>query len=280
MADNKKVWLVSGCSTGIGREIALAALRAGHKVVVTARNEKALDDIVASYPGTALALKLDVTRQEDVDTVVKETIAHWGAIEVLVNNAGYGYLAAIEEGEDEQVRAMFETNFFGALAMIKAVLPGMRQRRSGNIINISSQAGLMSNPGTGYYSATKYAMEAMSEALGKELAPFNIKVSAVQPGPFRTDWSGRSMQQTKNDIADYYEHVGSRRQMITGMDGKQPGDPRKVGEAVLQLVASDNPPTQLLLGNIVLDAYREKLEGVLSSLDEWEAVTRDADFPS
>ncbi|MCZ6830706.1 MAG: oxidoreductase [Gammaproteobacteria bacterium] len=274
------VWLITGCSTGFGREIALAALHCGARVVVTARKLQAVADICERYPEQTLALALDVTDAGQIESVVAEALATFGCIDVLVNNAGYGYVGAIEEGEDAAVRALFDTNFFGALALTKAVLPHMRERRCGRIINNSSQAGLMANPGTGYYSASKYALEGLMEALSKELEPFNIFVSSVQPGAFRTDWSGRSMQRTGTPIADYDAHVGSRLDMIAEIDGTQPGDPVSAAQAFVMLANLEKPPLQLLLGAGVLATYREKLEGVVASLDEWEATTLSADFPS
>jgi NAD(P)-dependent dehydrogenase (short-subunit alcohol dehydrogenase family) len=273
-------WLITGCSTGIGREIAIVALERGHCVAASARNPDTLNDLVASYPGRAIAVRLDVTKPDQVAAAVAETEARLGSVDVLVNNAGYGYLAAIEEGEDAKVRAMFETNFFGALAMIKAVLPGMRKRRSGFICNISSMAGLVSNPGTGYYSSTKFALEGMTEALSRELAPLGIRASAVEPGPFRTDWSGRSLVQTETPIADYAEHVGARRAFVASVHGKQPGDPRKAAEAVVDLEAMAAPPMHLLLGRPVLEMYRAKLAEHTRLLDDWEAVTLGADYPA
>jgi len=196
----------------------------------------------------------------------------------LVNNAGYGYVGAIEEGEEAAVRQLFETNFFGVLALTKGVLPHMRQRGRGVILNNSSQAGLMANPGTGYYSASKYALEGLMEALTKEVAPLGIKVCSVQPGAFRTDWSGRSMQRTQTPIDDYHEHVGSRLDMIGEMDGKQPGDPGRAAQVFIDLAYMDELPAQLLLGAGVLTTYRDKLSQVRQSLDAWEAVTQGVDF--
>ena len=273
------VWLISGCSTGFGREIALAALESGSRVVVTARKPQAVADICERYPEQILALTLDVTDSVQIEAVVAETLRVFGAIDVLVNNAGYGYVGAIEEGEEAAVRALFDTNFFGALALTRAVLPHMRGRRSGRIINNSSQAGLMANPGTGYYSASKYALEGLMEALAKEVEPFNIFVTSVQPGAFRTDWSGRSMQRTGLPIADYDAHVGSRLDMIAEMDGKQPGDPVRAAKVFVMLANLEKPPLQLLLGAGVLTTYREKLQGVVASLDDWEITTLSADFP-
>jgi len=273
-----KVWLITGCSTGFGREIALAALEHGDSVVVTARRLEAVSDICDRYPHQTLAAALDVTDPVQIDAVLNSAIEHFGGIDVLVNNAGYGYVGAIEEGEEEAVRQLFETNFFGALALTKAVLPQMRERGSGHIINNSSQAGLMSNPGTGYYSASKYALEGLMEALGKEVAVFGIKVCSVQPGAFRTDWSGRSMQRTQTPLEAYSEHVGSRLDMIAEMDGQQPGDPVRAAKVFVDLAYMETPPPQLLLGAGVLATYREKLATQQSSLDTWEAVTQGVDY--
>lgn len=280
MVDQAQVWLISGCSSGFGREIALAALASGAQVAVTARKLESIADICQQYPKHALPLALDVTDAAQIESVVAAVVSHFGRLDVLVNNAGYGYLAAIEEGEEAAVRRLFETNFFGALALTKAVLPLMRAQGAGRIINNSSQAGLMANPGTGYYSASKYALEGLMEALGKEVAPFNIFVSSVQPGAFRTDWSGRSMQRTATPIDDYYPHVGSRLDMIAEIDGKQPGDPARAARAFVMLAKSDNPPAQLLLGAGVLASYREKLAAVEENLQHWEGTTLSADYPA
>lgn len=283
MAKNRQgtpVWLITGCSTGFGREIALAALGEGARVIVTARRVEAVADICKQFPEQSLALTLDVTNTAQIESVVTDVISRFGAIDVLVNNAGYGYVGAIEEGDDGDVRTLFETNFFGAMALTKAVLPYMRRRRCGRIINNSSQAGLMANPGTGYYSASKYALEGLMEALSKEVAPFNIFVTSVEAGPFRTDWSGRSLQRTSTPIEDYHAHVGSRLDMIADMDGMQPGDPVRAANVFVLLANCEKPPLQLLLGAGVLASYREKLQGVVASLDEWEKITLSADFPS
>jgi NAD(P)-dependent dehydrogenase (short-subunit alcohol dehydrogenase family) len=277
MVEEDKVWLITGCSSGMGREFAFEALRLGYRVVATARDPKTLGEFVERRPERARALPLDVTDRRQAEESVAKTIAEFGRIDVLVNNAGYGYLAAIEEGDEADVRAMFETNFWGLLAMTRAVLPHMRRQRSGHIVNNSSQSGLMSKPGTGYYSTTKWAVEALTEALVEEVAPFGIRVTALEAGPFRTDWAGRSMQRAKSQIADY-EAVHGRAQMIADMDGKQPGDPRGAARALVEVVRAKNPPRQLLLGKIVLDSYRAKLDTTRASLDEWEDLTLRADF--
>jgi NAD(P)-dependent dehydrogenase (short-subunit alcohol dehydrogenase family) len=278
-ASTAPVWLITGCSTGIGREIAIAALKKGHRAVVTARNPATVAYLAAEYPGQAIAVALDVTKPDQIAAAVAAADATFGRIDVLCNNAAYGYMAAIEEGDDAEVRAMFETNFFGVVATVKAVLPQMRARRSGYIINISSQAGLMSNPGTAYYSASKHALEGLTEGLVREVKPFGIRVTAVEPGPFRTEWSGRSLKQVENPIADYADNVGARRAMIANMHGKLPGDPRLAGEAIVSLYDVAEPPMQLLLGKVLYDTYTAKLKTVSESIEAWKDVTLATDFP-
>lgn len=272
------VWLITGCSSGFGREIALAALGAGAQVAVTARNPDAVADICAKFPEHSLALRLDITDAAQREAALRDTLSHFGRLDVLVNNAGYGYVAAVEEGEDEAVRAMFETNFFGPLAMARTVLPHFRERGGGRILNNSSQAGLMANPGTGYYSASKHALEGLMEALTKEIAPMGIDVVSVQPGAFRTDWSGRSMQRSPHRMPAYEESVAKRLDMIAAIDGKQPGDPRRGAEIFLDLASMDNPPATLILGEGLLRSYRAKLEAALEHLNAWEGVTKSVDF--
>jgi NAD(P)-dependent dehydrogenase (short-subunit alcohol dehydrogenase family) len=274
------VWLITGCSTGIGREIATVALEQGHQVSVTARDVSRVADFGQRFGSRALSLPLDVTDKQQCEAAVALTEQTFGRLDVLVNNAGYGYLAAIEEGEEPEVRAMFETNFFGALAMIKAALPGMRTRRSGYVVNISSMAGLVANPGTGYYSASKFALEGLTEALAREMSPFGIRVSLIEPGPFRTDWAGRSMKQVANPIAAYADTVGQRRACIASMHGRMPGDPRRAAEAIVSLEKLPSPPLRLLLGKPVLDMMRGKLRELEQTLAEWESVTLGADYPA
>ena len=198
---------------------------------------------------------------------------------MLVNNAGYGYMAALEEGEDEEVRRLFETNYFGVVDLIKKTLPGMRTRGRGHIINISSMTGLVTNPPNIYYSSTKYALEAVTEGLSKELQPFGIRVTAIEPGGFRTDWGSRSMKESATPIAAYDETVGARKRMITAAADVLPGDPRRVADAVLMVSELENPPLHLLLGHDVLGAFRQKLKDLSASVDEWESVTKDVNFP-
>ncbi len=272
-------WLVTGCSTGIGRHIALAALEKGARVAVTARQPQAIADIVAAHPDRAVALALDVTDRAQVDEAVAATEARWGAVDVLVNNAGYGYMAAVEEGEDAEIRAMFETNYFGALAMIQAVLPGMRERGRGHVVNISSMTGLVANPPNVFYSSTKFALEALTEGLAKEVEPFGVRVTAIEPGAVRTDWSTRSMKEASRPIEAYAETVGARKNLIKVAGPKFPGDPRKVAEAVVMVTGLDEPPLHLLLGHDVYRAFKDKLRELGESVAEWKPVTLDINLP-
>lgn len=272
-------WLITGCSTGIGREIARAALEAGHSVAVTARNVDAVADFVDQFGDRALALPLDVTDRDQITSAVGSVEKMFGGIDVLVNNAGYGYMAAVEEGEDAEVRKLFDTNYFGVVDTLKAVLPAMRARRSGHVINISSMTGLVANPPNAYYSSTKFALEALTEALAKEVGPLGIKVTAIEPGAFRTDWAARSMQESSTPIGDYDDNVGARKTLIKQFADHLPGDPRKVAEAVLMVAGLDDPPLRLLLGRDVLAAVREKIADLTASIDHWESVTKNVNFP-
>ena len=271
-------WLVTGCSSGIGRQIVEVALAAGHRVAATARNPSTLADLVAAHPESALALALDVTDRASIASAVAETEHTFGGIDVLVNNAGYGYMAAVEEGEDAEVRAMFDTNYFGAVDAIKAVLPGMRARGEGRILNVSSMTGLVANPPNVYYSSSKFALEALTEGLAKELAPFGIRVGAIEPGAVRTDWATRSMKEARRPLDAYAETVGARKEMIKGAAPRSAGDPRRVAEAALHWVAHPDPPLHLLLGRDVYDAYRQKLRELTELVETWKDVTLDIDF--
>jgi NAD(P)-dependent dehydrogenase (short-subunit alcohol dehydrogenase family) len=274
-----RVWFITGCSTGLGRALAERVLAHGDRVVVTARRIDQVEDLAYHHPDRVLALGLDVTRFEQIADAVAHAEHKFGAIDVLVNNAGYGYVAAVEEGEDDQVRAMFETNFFGLVALIKKVLPGMRARRHGSIINISSVGGLIGNPGLGYYNATKFAVEGLSEALAKEVAPLGIRVSLIEPGPFRTDWSGRSLKVPSRFMPDYAATAGARRAEIQARFGKQPGDPMRAAEAIIAIVESHEPPLNLVLGADGLGRVREKVQRFLTGLDRWESLSLGADYP-
>ena len=276
---NSDVWFITGCSTGFGRELAKLVLDRGYRAVITARDPQKIQDLTAGHEGRALALKLDVTSAEEAADAVKNAETTFGSIDVLVNNAGYGYLGAVEESEEEEVRAMFEANFFGLARMIHVVLPGMRQRRRGTIVNISSIGGLVAFPGVAYYNATKFAVEGLSEALAKEVGPLGIKVLVVEPGPFRTDWAGRSIKRSSRQIEDYAATAGAFRARITDGNGKQVGDPVRAGEAIIKAVESEKAPLHLVLGRIALDTARAKVDLLQRDLDTWQETALSADYP-
>jgi NAD(P)-dependent dehydrogenase (short-subunit alcohol dehydrogenase family) len=273
------VWFITGCSTGFGRELAKLVLDRGYRVVVTARDPAKIHDLIAGREGRALALKLDVTDSAQVADAVKKAEAAFGGVDVLVNNAGYGYVGALEESVETDVRAMMETNFFGLARMIHEVIPAMRRRRRGFVVNISSIGGLVGFPGVGYYNATKFAVEGLSEALSKEVAPLGIKVLVVEPGPFRTDWAGRSLQSSGMQIPEYAETAGATRDRITGGSGNQVGDPVRASEAIIKALESGNMPLHLLLGKIALDVARAKIEKLRGEIDAWEETSLGADYP-
>ena len=274
------VWFITGCSTGFGRQLATAVLKRGWRAVVTARQTASLDGLAGTHGDNALVLPLDVTDARQIAAAVEQAEARFGRIDVLVNNAGYGYLAAIEEGEDEPVRAMFDTNVFGLVAMTKAVLPGMRARKAGTIVNLSSIGGLTGFAATGYYHATKFAVEGLSASLAIEIEPLGLHVVVVEPGPFRTDFAGRSIGQSATVIEDYAATAGERRKQTAARDGKQVGDPVRAAEAMITAVAADKPPHHLLLGKPALDLARGKLDAMRADFDAWEAVTVGADYPA
>ena len=277
--DDTPVWFITGCSTGFGRELAKAVLQRGWRVVATARRPEQLDDLVDVHGDRALKLRLDVTDHAEVVSSVKAAEERFGRIDVLVNNAGYGYLAAIEEGEDAAIRAQFETNVFGLADLIRVALPGMRKRRSGNIVNYSSIGGLVSFGATGYYHASKYAVEGLSESLAVEVAPLGIHVTLVEPGPFRTDWAGRSIVESKNVIDDYAETAGVRRKQTHERSGNQVGDPVRAAEAVINAVTAKEPPLRLLLGAPALELAYGKLDMLRANFDAWKQTTLGADYP-
>jgi len=273
----KSVWFITGCSTGFGRELAKQLLDRGYRVVVTARNPRSLTEFAMME--NALMLKLDVTDPNQVTAAVHAAEARFGDIDVLVNNAGIGYFAAVEEGEDSKIRRMFDINLFGAAAVTRAVLPGMRQRRHGFIVNISSIGGLCSFPAIGWYNATKFALEGLSEALWQEVEPLGIKVMLVEPSGFRTDWAGRSADESKLQIADYAATAGAGRAGVRAVSGKQAGDPCRAVEAIIDVVEGPNPPHRLLLGADAYQAAMAKLVVLKEDFAKWEEVSRGADFP-
>lgn len=276
---NNPVWFITGCSTGFGRELAKLILGRGWNAVITARNADQVKDLADGYEDNALVLPLDVNNKVQVATAVAKAEETFGKIDVLVNNAGYGYFTSIEEGEDEKIRAQFETNFFGLVNMVQAVLPGMRKKRSGNIINFSSIGGLVGFTATGFYHATKFAVEGLSESLSKEVAPLGIKVLLVEPGPFRTDWAGRSTSRTPVQIEDYQEQVGKRMDVSLQGSGKQAGDPARGCEAIIKAVEEGTPHLRLLLGKIAYKLANEKLEIMRNNFTAWQDLSLSADFP-
>ena len=274
-----KVWFITGCSTGFGRALASLALQQGNRVVVTARKTSDIEDIVSPYPETAIAVKLDVTDKADIKASVEKAMETFGGIDVLVNNAGIGYFGAVEESEDDEVRRMFDINVFGLANMIKEVLPIMRKQRSGHIVNIASIGGLVSFPAVGFYNATKYAVDGLSEALAKETAHLGIKVTVIAPSGFRTDWAGRSANNSKIEIEDYAPSAGKNKNDIRGYSGNQPGDPVRAAQAIIKAVNSENPPLRLLLGAAALKGARNKLVQLQKDFDAWEETTVGSDFP-
>lgn len=274
-----KVWFITGCSTGFGRNIALETLQQGNKVAVTSRNTDDVKDIVAQYPETAIAIKLDVTNAEQVKAAVQQAQDKFGRIDVLVNNAGIGYFGAIEESEEAEYRRMFEINFFGLAAVTNAVLPIMRAQRSGYIINISSVGGMVAFPGVGFYNASKFAVTGYSEALAKEVASLGIKVTVIAPSGFRTDWAGRSANNTKIVIADYEATAHTNQNTIRGYSGNQPGDPVRAAKAIIKITEAETPPVRLFLGVGALKGIRNKLNEVQQDVDTWEETTVWADNP-
>ena len=279
MNRDNPVWLITGCSTGFGRELAKLVLARGWRALVTARDPSTLADIAAGHNDRALILPLDVTRRAQIAEVVAQARRRFGRIDVLVNNAGYGYLAAIEEGEDEAVRAMFETNVFGLVDMTKAVLPVMREQGSGLIVNISSIGGITSFAATGYYHGTKFAVEGISESLATEVKPLGIDVLIVEPGPFRTNWAGPSIKQSATHINAYAATAGERRKQTEARSGSQAGDPVRGAQAIIDAALSDTPPLRLLLGRTALELARKKLDLLRNDFDTWESTTIAADFP-
>lgn len=271
-------WLITGCSTGLGRAFAEEALARGHDVVVTARDASAVQDVVDAHPDHALAVAVDVTDGDQVTAAVAAATDRFGGVDVLVNNAGYGYRSAVEEGDDADVARLFDTHFHGSVRTIKAVLPGMRARRSGTIVNLSSIGARRTGPGSGYYGAVKAAIEQMTMALRTELAPLGITATVVEPGSFRTDFSGRSLTQSATPIADYAETAGKRRIEADTSDGTQPGDPAAGARLLVDAVESGSSPYLLLLGSDAVEIVTGALDDLRGDVDAWAERSRATDF--
>jgi short-subunit dehydrogenase len=278
MKTSQKTFLITGASGGLGHAFAEAALQAGHRVVGTVRREDDRTAFESLHPTRAKAVILDVSGFDTVEPAVRSIEADWGPIDVLINNAGYGHEGILEESPLAELIRQFEVNVFGAVAMIKAVLPAMRQRRRGHIINITSMAGYVGLPGVAYYSGSKFALEGISEALSKEVSGLGIQVTAVEPGSFRTEWAGRSMVRSGRSIADYdavFDPVRKRRQDYSG---HQAGDPAKAALALLRIVDAHDPPTHLLLGNDARRLVEARLKTLNREISTWESVTSSTDF--
>jgi NAD(P)-dependent dehydrogenase (short-subunit alcohol dehydrogenase family) len=274
----QRVFLITGVSSGFGRALSEAALTAGHTVIGTVRSEAAIAEFEKLHADRAHGVVLDVTDFAAIESTIKDIAERVGPIDVLVNNAGYGHEGTLEESPLDELLRQFNVNVFGAVAMIKAVLASMRVRRTGHIINITSMGGLVALPGISYYCGSKFALEGISESLEKELRGFNIKVTSVSPGSFRTDWAGRSMVRTERSIDDYDSVFKPIRRARAAKDGKQAGDPAKAAQVLLDIIANDNPPVHLLLGSDALSLVRDKLSGLQSEIDAWESVSKATDF--
>lgn len=273
------VWFISGCSTGFGRALAEAVLAKGWRAVVSARDAARVADLVEGAGDRALAVSLDVTDQAQIDAAVQVATERFGKIDVLVNNAGYGYQSTVEEGTDEEIRAQFEANVFGLFALTRAVLPGMREAGSGHVINITSVAGLVGFPGSGYYAASKHAVEGFTDALAAEGAPIGIRATCIEPGPFRTDWAGRSLKQTPVGIEAYAATAGARLDQTKGYSGTQPGDPARAAAAMIALAEKATPPRHMVLGKFGMDAVTGKLKERLAEIEGRRAASLATDFP-
>ncbi len=278
-SDDTPVWFITGCSTGFGRETAQAVLDRGWRAVVTARDPAKVADLVQGREDRALAVGLDVDDARSIAASVQAAQARFGRIDVLLNNAGYGYQSSVEEGEDAEIRAQFETNVFGLFAMTRAVLPVMRAQKRGHVINVTSVGGLIGFAASGYYSATKHAVEGWSDALKAEVEPLGIKVTCVEPGPFRTDWAGRSLRQNTSNIADYAETAAKRMEMTAGYSGAQAGDPVRAAHAMIALTERETAPRHFVIGEFGLNAAVAKLRERLEEIESQRAESLATDFP-
>lgn len=273
-----KTWLITGCSSGLGRSLAKEALKQGYQVVVTARDTDKIKDIVERYPHTALSLPLDVTDQKSIDLAVQKAINQFGQVDVLVNNAGYGYRSAVEEGDMLDVARLFQTNVWGPVALIKALLPTMRKQQSGLIINVSSIAAISASMGSGYYAASKSALESLSEALVKEVKPLGIQVMIVEPGAFRTDFAGRSLTESKIVIDDYAGTSGTRRIGKENKHGTQPGNPDKAAEMLIKIIQEGHLPLRLLLGSDAVQFADEQMKKRQKEYHDWHLLSEKTDY--
>lgn len=274
-----RTWFITGASTGFGRKLAEEVLRTGGRVVATARKPEQIAVLEERYPDRAKIYALDVRDAAQVISVVAQANACFGPVDVVVNNAGFGVAGAIEEVTEDEYMPMFETNVFGLVRVTQAFLPHLRKQGSGHILNLSSIGGLVASPGMGFYNATKFAVEGLSEALAAEVGPLGIHVTIVEPGPFRTDFLGRSGVQAENSIPEYDKTAGNMRRYFAEQDGKQKGDPQRAVEAMIKVVESPDPPLRLLLGASALERAKAKLDSLQREMAAWESTTTGADFP-
>ena len=274
-----RVWFITGSSSGFGALLARELLRRGDRVIATARNASQLDDLPTLYPDTARVFPLDVTKPAEIEAIGRLAPTVFGHVDVLVNNAGYGVNGAIEEVSEDEFEPMFQTNIYGLIRTTRAFLPHFRERRSGHIINLSSIGGLIGGAGWGFYNVTKFAVEGFSEALAAEMKPLGVHVTVVEPGPFRTDFLGRSGKLAAKELPEYKDTAGKAREYLKTQAGKQPGDPQKAVEAIITVTESPNPPLHLILGKIALTRFRDKLEQWKKEMATWESVTLGSDFP-
>ncbi len=279
LSENSRVWFITGASTGFGRLLAEEVLKRGERCIATARDDSKVLDLADKYPDQALALTVDVTDKDTIVAAVQDTIDSFGQIDVLVNNAGYGLAGAAEEASDDEIEQVIATNVFGLVDTTRLVLPHMRARRSGHILNLSSVAGVIGGQGLAYYNLTKFAVEGFSEGLAAEVKPLGIKVTLIEPGPFRTDFLGRSGRVAKHEIADYRETAGKARDYFNTQAGTQKGDPQKAIEAMIAMADAEDPPLRLLLGRNAHDRTVAKLDQWQKSIEAWRDTTLAADFP-
>lgn len=273
-----QTWIITGCSSGFGRAIALEALEQGHNVALTARSLSAIEDVEAQYPEQAACYQLDVTDSDRIRYVVNQANKRFGGIDVVVNNAGYGLLAALEETTEAQLRNVFETIVYGTVEMTRAVMPIFREQKGGRVINMSAKAGYDNYPGFAAYGGAKYAVEGISEALAKEAAPFGVKVTLVEPGPFRTEFIGKSMQHGALPNEAYKGTVGKFGTLLNSIGGKQKGDPKKAAALIVKIAQVENPPLRLPLGAYALNAWRQKMKSMEAEFTAWEAESKATDF--
>ena len=274
-----RVWFITGCSSGFGLLLAHELLRRGDRVIATARDASKLDDLLTLYPDTARTFMLDVTKPAEIESVARLALTAFGHVDVLVNNAGYGVNGAIEEVSEDEFEHMFQTNIYGLIRTTRAFLPHFRQRRTGHIFNLSSIGGLIGGAGWGFYNTTKFAVEGFSEALAGEMKPLGVHVTVIEPGPFRTDFLGRSGKLAATELPEYAQTAGKAREYLRTQAGKQHGDPQKAVEAIIAVADSPEPPLHLILGKIALTRFRDKLALWQREIAAWEPVTIDADFP-